>query len=60
MAEYCLGCFNKYNKTNYKEKEVTLTSDFCEGCGEIKPCVIALRRNNIIAFLKSLLRKKIK
>lgn len=58
MAEYCLNCFNKYNKTNYNEKEVTLKKDFCESCGEIKPCVMALRKKGIISCIKSSLQKQ--
>ena len=43
MAELCLDCFNKYNETNYKEQEIWLEEDFCEGCAEWKPCVVSLR-----------------
>ena len=43
MAEFCLHCFNELNETDYKEKEIWLMDDFCEGCGEWKPCVFELR-----------------
>ncbi len=43
MAEFCLKCFNELNETDYTEKEVWLEVDFCEGCGEWKPCVMELR-----------------
>ena len=42
MAEFCLKCFNELEGTDYTEKEVWLDDDFCEGCGEWKPCVVAL------------------
>lgn len=44
MAEFCLRCFNELNEKNYTEKDVWLEDDFCEGCAEWKPCVIALHR----------------
>lgn len=43
MAELCLECFNQLNGTNYKSNEVCLEEDFCEGCGEWKPCVSQLQ-----------------
>lgn len=42
MAEFCLDCFNRLNRTDYKESDVELDEDFCEGCGTWKPCVIAV------------------
>ena len=42
MAEFCLDCFNRMNRTDYKESDVELDEDFCEGCAEWKPCVIAV------------------
>lgn len=44
MAEFCLKCFNKMNATGYTEKDVILEDNLCEGCGEIKPCVIVIRK----------------
>lgn len=46
MAEFCLDCFNKLEGTDYYEDEVTLgydDLDLCEGCGQIRPCVVELR-----------------
>ncbi len=43
MAEFCLDCFNKLNHTHYTEREVRLEEGLCEGCGEIKPCIVDLR-----------------
>ena len=48
MAEYCLTCFNRMNQTNYK-KDVWIDDEemsLCEGCGEYKPCIIALQKKN--------------
>jgi len=43
MAEFCLKCFNELNGTDYQSNEVWLENDFCEGCGNRRPCVIKLR-----------------
>lgn len=48
MAEFCLRCFNEMNGTRYQTREVWLENDFCEGCGEWKPCVIDLRRKPLL------------
>lgn len=48
MAEFCLDCFNQQEGTHYREKDVTLEMDFCEGCGEIKPCIIRLYPESFI------------
>ena len=57
MAEFCLKCFNKMNDTEYTEKQVWLEDDLCEGCAEIKPCIIALHPKpliyHIIDFFKT-------
>ncbi len=47
MAEFCLDCMNKYDvlgKDKLTKKDVVLADDFCEGCGEIKPCVVNIKR----------------
>lgn len=43
MAEFCLDCWNKLNGTHYTERDVILESDLCEGCGEIKDCIVVFR-----------------
>lgn len=58
MAEFCLDCFNRIEGTHYKEKDVTMEMDFCEGCGEIKPCVIRLYPESFISKIISRIRKK--
>ena len=45
MAEFCLDCFNRLNDMKLTEKEVILEEDLCEGCGDIKPCVIAIEKS---------------
>lgn len=57
MAEFCLKCFNKLNDTNYQEKDVVLEDDLCEGCAEIKPCIVTFKsrlrkqRKGLVFFL---------
>lgn len=46
MAEYCLKCFNKHFNKNFSSKDVILAKDFCEGCSEIKPCVMTILPEN--------------
>lgn len=43
MAEFCLDCMNRMDGTHYTEADVVLEPDLCEGCGEIKPCVVVFR-----------------
>lgn len=43
MAEFCLECFNKMNGTHLTGLQVIREFDLCEGCGEIKPCVVRYR-----------------
>lgn len=43
MAEFCLDCYNELHGTHYTEQEVELEEDLCEGCGQIKPVVVAFR-----------------
>lgn len=60
MAEFCLECFNRFNKMKLTEKEVLLEDDLCEGCGEVKPCVIAITKSPKKVtknFLKNFLKK---
>jgi hypothetical protein len=44
MAEFCLECLNRMNGTHYTKEQVELEEGLCEGCGEVKPCVIRIRR----------------
>lgn len=43
MAEFCLDCMNKMDGTHYTEADVVLDVDLCEGCGELRPCVVTFR-----------------
>lgn len=64
MAEFCLDCWNKLNKTNFTEREYVLSRelDLCEGCGQWKPVIINVRRfpalYEIRTSLRSNFRKK--
>lgn len=44
MAEFCLECLNRMSGTSYTHRDVVLDEDFCEGCAQVKPCVVVLRR----------------
>lgn len=43
LAEFCLDCLNEQMGTHFTDKDVLLEDDLCEGCGEVKPCVIVIR-----------------
>ncbi len=45
MAEFCLDCWNKINKTNdYKMRYIlSLGKDLCEECGRYKRVIVAER-----------------
>ena len=44
MAEFCIECWNKINKSHGKYKYVLSKDlDVCEGCGELKRVIIAER-----------------
>ena len=45
MAEFCLDCWNKLNETNDPAEKYILSRnlDLCEGCGEWKQTIVALR-----------------
>ena len=57
MAEFCLKCFNELNESDYTASEVWLEDDFCEGCGEWKPCVLELRPKPLLWRLFSCVRR---
>lgn len=45
MAEFCLKCFNELEGTDFFEDEVWVDYSelcICEGCGELRPCVVDL------------------
>lgn len=44
MAEFCLGCYNKLFEKELTDKDVELLVDLCEGCGEIKPTIVAIKK----------------
>lgn len=48
MAEICLDCFNKYfEDIKLTEKDVITDIEFCEECGELKPCIIRIKEKNV-------------
>ena len=46
MAEFCLDCYNRLHEKNYREDQVELEMDLCEGCGEWKPVVVWIGRDS--------------
>ena len=45
MEEFCLKCWNRINGTNDGKMKYVLSKDLdlCEGCGELKPVIVAER-----------------
>ena len=60
MAEFCLDCFNKHFNENLSSSDVVLAEEFCEGCSQIKPCVMTVLPDNPFErlFLKLFLKNK--
>ena len=46
MAEFCMECWNKLNNTNEEKSNYIISKNLhlCEGCGELKPIIVAKRR----------------
>ena len=46
MAEICLDCWNKMNKTNHNKRKYIVSKqlDLCEDCGEWKHVIIMERK----------------
>ena len=60
MAEFCLDCWNKLNKTQFTEKEYVLSKepDLCEECGQWKPVIVRVRRIPALYTLRTSLCSK--
>ena len=60
MAEFCLDCWNKRNKTQFTEKEYVLSKepDLCEECGQWKPVILRVRRIPALYTLRTSLCSK--
>lgn len=44
MAEFCIECENRMSGPDYEpitEADVITDWDYCEGCGQWKPCIVA-------------------
>ena len=50
MAEFCLDCWNEMNETNDPESKYVFSDepDLCEGCSEIKPVILATKKDYLI------------
>lgn len=50
MAEFCLACWNDWNKKNDPPEMFILSKepDICEGCGQWKPVIVAVRKGCIL------------
>lgn len=47
MAEFCKECYEKIFEDQGKNKKIVISKkcwDLCEGCGEVKPVVIKVRK----------------
>lgn len=46
MAEYCKDCFKKLNpQVDVHRIVMSREMELCEGCGQLRPCVVRLRKN---------------
>lgn len=54
MAEFCLDCWNKLDETNDPESKYKISKQegFCEGCGQIKPVIIAEKKDYYLYKLR--------
>lgn len=61
MSELCRECYKRLLDPNAKYDDLTLSREddlvFCEGCGEFKQNVIAVRKQS--AFMIKLLMRRI-
>ena len=59
MAEFCLACWNRINKTNDSARKYIMSKelDLCEGCGAYTH-VVVIKRYCYFANLKISLRDK--
>lgn len=62
MAEFCLDCWNKLNKSQFTEKTYVLSKelDLCEECGEWKPVIVCVRRFPALYTLRKSLWAKLR
>ncbi len=56
MAEFCLDCFNEEFDEKLTKRDVILSEGLCEGCGQLKPCVVSIRSKFSIFRLLDYLR----
>ncbi len=47
MAEFCLDCWNRINKTNDPPRKYVISKEpeLCEGCGTYKAVILFRRRS---------------
>ena len=58
MAEYCLECYKKLIRdADIDNDTVFLEIDLCECCGEIKPCVVGVKKKLFWRILKNETKK---
>lgn len=59
MAEFCLQHLNEMLNETLSEKDVVLEMDLCESCGEIKACVMSIKKRFYIRrYFQELFKKK--
>ena len=58
MAEFCLDHLNELLDENLSPKDAVLDMDLCESCGEIKPCVMYIKKRYFVKqFFKNLFKR---
>lgn len=60
MAELCLDCWNKLNKTRYTERNFILSKDLdlCEGCGLWRRVIIVERNCKLLYDIRALFQRQ--
>lgn len=55
MSEFCLNCWNQINQTNDPRIKYVFsdTPELCEGCGQLRPVIIAKRTYYYRTHLKN-------
>ena len=58
MAEFCLECYKKLIKNaDVDSNTIFFEIDLCEGCGEIKPCVVGVKKKSLWPILKGKIKE---
>lgn len=50
MSEFCIDCWNQLMEKNDPPEKYVISRNLglCEGCGEMKPVIVAIKKRHII------------